>query len=222
MTWKAPHGLRVLVRGSLAVLTLGLGVVQASGQVLPAGAPAPVASEQEMRQRYVWSTLGVRGALRATAFASYDQWQDHPAAWDRTAGGFAKRVGASYARAAIGDVTKYSVANVLHQDPSFTPCECSGFARRLWHAVEGPLTARGRDGNRMLSPAIGSGILAGHIVAAGLWEPGPFAASDVLRRTGLGLLTKVGMDVFQEFRPRRETRATVSESAPATPLRDRP
>lgn len=194
-----------LTRLAVFVWTLLIGAAPLFAQDLPTAVVVPLASNQEMRQRYIWSTLGVNGALRAAAFGSYDEWRGNPSGWEQTPGGLAKRVSASYAWSAIGDATNYAVARALHQDPSFTTCDCAGLPRRVWHAIAGPFTARNRDGARVASPTTIGGIVAGHVVAASTWYPAPFAARDVLGRSAVSLALTMGMNVVREFRPRPRT-----------------
>ena len=211
-----PSGPRIATRTMLIALSLTASGIPAYGQTASPTAPVHVANAQEMRQRYVWSTLGAKGALTAVAFGAYDQWRQHPDGWEQDTDGFAKRVTASYARSAISDFTNYTVARTLHQDPSFTRCECSGVARRLWHGLKGPFVARNRDGKTLASPATITGIAVGHIVAATAWTPAPNSAAIVAGRAVASVALEMGMDVFREFRPIRAARADSSPgSGPA-------
>jgi hypothetical protein len=88
-------------------------------------------------------------------------------------------------------------------EASFYRCTCSGFGRRLHHAVDSPFMARRRDGARVLSAASLAGFLAGHVVSASTWYPAPLGTRDGLRHAGMSLISKIGVDVFKEFRPRR-------------------
>ena len=38
--------------------------------------PKPVATDHQMLHKYVWSTLGVEGALSATVGSAIDQWRN--------------------------------------------------------------------------------------------------------------------------------------------------
>src|SRR5207248_681447 len=123
--------------------------------------------------RYVWSTLGLDGLLSATMGSALDQWHESPPEWDRTKDGYVRRFASEYAESAIGDIAKYSVARIFHQDPSFTRCECTGFGKRLHHAVDSPFMARTRTGRRVLSAASLTGFLAGHVASSATWYPAP-------------------------------------------------
>ena len=194
----------LLIRAAWLALILSVGASPCFAQDQPDNSPKPVASDHELLRKYVWSTLGLEGAIRATLASGLDQWQEAPPEWNSDATGYAKRWASEYAESAIGDTTKYAVARLFHHDPSFTRCECSGFARRLRHAVDSPFMARKRDGTRVLSAASLAGFLTGHVVSASTWYPAPLGARDGLKHAATSLVSKIGVDVFKEFRPRRK------------------
>jgi hypothetical protein len=180
-------------------------LVMLSGAALGAAdtEPKPVATDDQMLHKYVWSTIGLDGVVAATLSSALNQWQDAPPEWGEEASGYGKRWVSNYAEAAIGDGAKYAVAHFFHQDPSFYRCECTGFRRRLHHAVDSPFMGRKRDGTRVLSAASLAGILTGRVVATSTWYPAPLGARDGLTQAGVSLLTKIGLDVIKEFWPRR-------------------
>lgn len=167
------------------------------------GDPKPVASDQALLHKYVWSTLGPEGVFRAALKSGLDQWRESPPEWGTGGTGYAKRWASNYAESAIGNTAKYTVARIFHHDPSFTVCECSGFARRLRHAVTSPFMARKQDGKRVLSAASLAGFLTGRVVSSSTWYPAPHGTLDGLKDGGVSLLSTIGMDVVKEFRPRR-------------------
>ena len=152
-----PTKRRLSVRAASAVLALLAGAVtcsaQQDGPLAPppptidsggllqgllkpeGGDPKPVATDHEMLHKYVWSTLGLDGAISATLGSGLDQWKESPPEWSMDANGYARRWVSDYAETAIGDGAKYAVARIFHQDPSFYRCTCTSFGRRLHHAV---------------------------------------------------------------------------------------
>ncbi len=191
-------------RASLAALVFLAGALPAIAQEPPV--PKPVATDDQMLHKYVWSTLGFDGALSATMSAAFDQARASPTEWGPrgSVSGYGRRWVSDYAESAIGDGAKYAVAHFFHQDPSFYRCECTGFGRRLHHAIDSPFMGRKRDGTRVLSAASLAGILTSHVVADATWYPAPLGTRDGLKHAGTGLLTKIAIDVFREFRPRRK------------------
>ena len=220
-----PTKRRLSVRAASAVLALLAGAVtcsaQQDGPLAPppptidsggllqgllkpeGGDPKPVATDHEMLHKYVWSTLGLDGAISATLGSGLHQWKESPPEWSMDANGYARRWVSDYAESAIGDGAKYAVARIFHQDPSFYRCTCTSFGRRLHHAVDSPFMARKRDGTRVVSGASLAGFLTGHVVSASTWYPAPLGTLDGLKHAGMSLVSKIGVDVFKEFRPRR-------------------
>ena len=198
-------GIWSLIRTGV-LLTLVAGAAPCFAQdspVVPPDAPKPVLTDHELLHKYVWSTLGLEGGLYATLASGLDQWHDSPPQWDQDATGFAQRWVSEYAESAIGDSAKYVVARLFHHDPSFTRCGCSGFAKRLGHAVDSPFMARRRDGTRVLSASSLAGFVTGHVVSASTWYPAELGSRDGLKHAGMSLISKIGMDVVKEFWPRR-------------------
>ena len=165
--------------------------------------PKPVATDNQMLHKYVWSTIGFDGAISATLASSLDQWQNSPPEWEQHGTGYARRWVSNYAESAIGDGAKYAVAHFFHQDPSYYRCQCTGVGQRLHHAVDSPFMGRKRDGTRVLSAASLAGILTSSVVPDASWYPAPLGTRDGLKHAGTSLLTKIGMDVIKEFWPRR-------------------
>jgi hypothetical protein len=161
----------------------------------------PVLSDGELREKYVWATLGVSGAIGATAQASLAQWYHYPKEWTG-ASGFGQRWASAYGETAIAETTKYAVAHAFHHDPSFTPCRCTEFGARLRYALRAPFTSRTRDGRRVWSPAIFAGLVAGQMVSRNVWYPPGYGLADGFKTTGTGLVSRVATSIWKEFRPR--------------------
>jgi hypothetical protein len=197
---------RLPARAAGLVLALLAGAVSCAAQDAPLSGPTPkpVATDHQMLHKYVWSTLGTDGAISATMGAGLDQWKASPPEWSLDSNGFMRRWVSNYAESAIGDGAKYAVAHFFNHDPSFYPCECTSFGRRLHHAVDSPFMARKPDGTRVPSAASVAGFLAGHVVSAATWYPAPLGTRDGLRHAGMSLITKIAVDVFKEFRPRKK------------------
>lgn len=150
-------------------------------------------------RKYVVSTLGPTGALHATLESAFDQWRHSPDDWAQTKSAYAQRWASEFASSAIGNTTKYAVARLAHQDPSFVRCQCVGFGPRLRHAMTSPFAARTRDGRREFSMATVAGLAAENIVPAATWYPAPRGTRDGVAHAGTGILSKLAVDVLKEF-----------------------
>jgi hypothetical protein len=161
--------------------------------------PKPVADKHELFHKYIASSLGPEGVLTAALSAAFDQVRNSPENWGGGSVGYSKRWVSDYAESAIGDTTKYGVARLLHQDPSFQRCQCTGFGPRLGHAVSSVFKARNRDGEWVLSPAVAAGIVTSNVIPAATWYPYENGVSDGLKHAGTSLASKIGVRVFREF-----------------------
>jgi hypothetical protein len=190
--------LRSAVVGVLAVL-VSAGTCAAQGAPATRTDSGPVATKHELLHKYVWATLGGPGALHATLAASFEQWRGAPPEWGTGREGYAKRWASEFAEAAVADTTKYAVARLLHHDPSFTRCDCTGFGPRLGHALSSPFMARTRHGRRVLSPATAAGLVAGHVIPAATWYPTVGGTRDGFEHAASSLVAKMAVDVVREF-----------------------
>jgi hypothetical protein len=163
--------------------------------------PSPVLNDQALFHKYVASTLGASGMLHASLAAAFDQVRHSPDDWDLDGTGYGKRWVSEFAESVIGSTTKYGVAKLFHQDPSFTRCACRGVRRRIRHALVSPFVARTMDGRQVFSPATIAGLAAEHIVPASSWYPAPHGTRDGVLDTVSGVVVKATVDVIREFVP---------------------
>lgn len=192
------------MRCTVGVL-VGVFVVGYATSVLAqaSGSPPPPLDDVGLLQKYVWHTVGPTGMLNATLTAALEEWRGSPAAWERDEHGYAERWASEYAASAIGSTTKYAVARMFHQDPSFVRCTCTATAERLRHALAGPFMARTQSGEWVFSAATVLGIAAQNIVPAATWYPAPRGVRDGAAHALTGVLSKMAVDTAKEFVPRR-------------------
>lgn len=183
--------------GALLLMLAGASIAAAQDPAPPA--PKPVLDDEGLLRKYVLSTLGATGALHATLESAFDQWRNSPEDWGQTRSAYAERWASEFASSAIGSTTKYAVARLAHQDPSFVRCRCTGFRPRLRHALTSPFAARTRDGRRVFSMATVAGLAAENVVPAATWYPAPRGTRDGLAHAGTGVLSKLGVDLLKEF-----------------------
>jgi hypothetical protein len=188
------------VIAGVAVAGLAAGNV-AFAQDTPAASQAPVLNNHELLHKYVWTTLGPSGVLHAGLVSALDQWRDSPRKWTTDTEGYARRWASDYAASAIGSTTKYGVARLFHQDPSFTRCDCVGVGSRLRYVLASPFTARGRDGQRTFSAATVAGLAAENVIPASTWYPAPRGTRDGALHAAAGIVAKMAVNGLREFGP---------------------
>lgn len=194
--------MRCAARLAVTVLLL-MAALPARAQDGDGEANPPPLTKHELLHKYVWSTLGPTGALQATLISAFDQWRGSPKAWPQESRFYAERWASEYGASAIGSTTKYAVARLAHQDPSFVRCDCEGFVPRLRHAVAAPFMARTHEGDWVFSPATVAGITAENVVPAATWYPAPRGVHDGAAHAATGVLSKVAVDIVREFLPKR-------------------
>lgn len=191
--------MRLAVIAPVLLLTVALAAPSAAQGSPTTTDSGPVATRHQLFHKYILSTFWGPGELNATLAAGFDQWRGKPPEWGHSGEGYAKRWVSEFAETAVADTTKYAIARMLHHDPSFTRCDCTGFGPRLGHALSSPFMARTRTGRRVPSPATAAAIVAGNVIPAATWYPAPRGTRDGLAHAGTGILSKMAVDVFREF-----------------------
>jgi hypothetical protein len=154
---------------------------------------------REQRDKYLWGTFGPPGLMDAALSAAIDQWMDKPELWDQTKSGYLQRFSTEYAEASISASTKYALARLRDEDPSFRRCECSGFRRRALHAIISPFIAYRFDDDRpQFSVAKMAGTATSSAISANTWKP-PQSGGQQLVHFGTDMLSAMGVDLLREF-----------------------
>jgi hypothetical protein len=123
-------------------------------------------------------------------------WQK-PAVGNGGADALAGRIGSKAMQAAVEVSVRHGLAAVMDRSTEYQPCECSGFGRRVEHALLETFTDRRADGSRALSvPRIAGAYAAGFAPLA--WEreltPGD-AALDATLSLGFSALFNIGREL---------------------------
>jgi hypothetical protein len=108
-----------------------------------------------------------------TAF--YNQTFDVPAAWTRSGGGLARRLGSAYGDNLIQNTMHESFASVGGTDPRYFPCACKGLFRRGGHVFKMSFFTYNRGGHLTLDlPQITS--IYGSSMIQATWYPSHYTA----------------------------------------------
>lgn len=197
---------RVVVVGCLGVTAVPAFAQEANEQVLslfPELAPPHqvlIHPHRGQRDKYLWGTFGPPGILDAALGAGLGQWMNTPVEWGQTERGYAKRFATEYTEAALNASTKYALARLRDEDPSFHPCGCSGFRRRALHALASPFMAYSfKDGRAQFSLARTAGTATSSFVSANTWKPSPPTAGAQVAHLGTDLLSAMAVDFLREF-----------------------
>jgi hypothetical protein len=151
-------------------------------------------------RNYMFDAFGPYPLVGAALTAGINQANNTPPEWRQGAEGYGRRIGSNFGIAAITTTTRYTLAEVFHEDTLYYRCACKGVFPRLGHAVVSTLIARrGEDGHRVFSfPALVAPY-AGTMIAVYAWYPDRYNAKDAFRMGNYNMLAYVGGNVALEF-----------------------
>ena len=153
-------------------------------------------------QRWV-NEDGASAAIHIQSFstAAYLQAIADPSAWNRSTGGFVRRLGRSYGSNLIQNSVHESMAAVARTDPRYFACACTGFFHRTGHALEMTFLTYKHDGHKILDIPQLSGVYGSSMIES-MWWPHHYTALAQGVQTGhieVGLTGAVHL--AQEFSP---------------------
>ena len=117
--------------------------------------------------------------------------------------GYGKRVGMVTANYGVNTVMEAGLGSIWGEDPRYERMQGESIRKRLGNVVRMTFLARNREGN--LKPAYARFIaIPASSFLENTWMPDSEATvGDAGIRAGLGFLSRMGENVWKEFRPRR-------------------
>jgi hypothetical protein len=151
-------------------------------------------------QAYSLEILGPRTFIAAFFRAGIEQARLIPAGWGRDVPGYLQRYGSSYSESAIDSTTRFSLAQIFHEDVRYFPC----YGCKVWDKYENAVlaevsTRRGEDGHRAFSATPILAGFSGPLIAYAAWYPAGYSTADALHHAGLGFITRIGFHLLREF-----------------------
>jgi hypothetical protein len=108
--------------------------------------------------------------VQSLGTAAYLQVFAAPSEWNRSWGGFARRIGSSYGGNLIQNSVHESLADMERTDPRYFACGCKGLFHRSWHVVEMSVLTYNHNGHLTLDIPQIAGIY-GSTMTQELWMP---------------------------------------------------
>jgi Carboxypeptidase regulatory-like domain len=147
--------------------------------------------------------------------AGFEQATNAFSVYGQGAAGYGKRWGAQFANETSSQLlSRYVFASILHQDPCYFYQGTGTKKSRLWHALSNAFVARSDSGKEMPNYS----YLLGNIVSGALsnayYPPANRGAHLVFTNAAIGLASRAGEAVIQEFIGKRLTK-NVPNSAPS-------
>lgn len=101
--------------------------------------------------------------------------------WSEGFDGYTKRYASRFGMGLIGTATRYGIGELLRQDVTYHPCQCTGILPRSFHAITQAFIAHTSSGRSVPSIAALISPFVGAEVATVAWYPARYNASDALR-----------------------------------------
>jgi len=157
-------------------------------------------TEKDKLHGYIFDAVGPYAFLSAVTVAGVQQARNRPPDWGQGWGPYGQRVASDFGINLVTQTARYGLAEIFREDTLYYRCECTGFGRRLEHALISTVTARrGADGHRTFSFSALAAPYAGTEAAALLWYPSRFDASDGFRMGNVNLAVQASFNVAFEF-----------------------
>ena len=178
-----------------------LGPVKQNLAVIAAQAPyAPISGKERVKWAAV-ETFGPESLMVGTLAPAIDTARNSPEEYGPHWDGFAKRYGIRFSGLATSHVMEAGFGAIWGEDPRYVRVQNLPFRRRLGNVFLLSITARNRDGNLM--PAYSRFIaIPGNNFLSNTWRVSSDATNGAaLSRTGLGFLSTIASNAWNEFWP---------------------
>jgi hypothetical protein len=150
-------------------------------------------------KRYVNSMFGPVALGKTVASAGWGTWRNSPEEWGDQWEGFGRRVASGLGKSVIKNTTIYGLGEALKYDSRFYRSQKKDFGSRLGNALISPVTARDKNGKRVIGIPRIVGTYTSSIVAAETWYPDRYSYKNGLRSGTISLGFTAAFNVFKEF-----------------------
>lgn len=151
------------------------------------------------RKRFISSTVGPFALGRMVASAGYSTWRNSPEEWGPTWEGFGRRVASGFGKNVIKQTTKYGLDEALKYDSHYYRSKDKSVGGRIKNALISPVTARDKNGKRVVGVPNLVGTYTSSIIAYETWYPARYDWKDGVRSGTISLGFAAGFNLFKEF-----------------------
>jgi hypothetical protein len=200
-----------MTRAILSGLLLFVAVVGVSaqnktaqdGKTTPAATPTPsfyTRPDAATRQkRFVNATVGPFALGRMVATAGISTWRNSPEEWGTKWEGFGRRVASNFAKNGIKQTTKFGLDEALKFDSHFYRSKNKSVGERVKNALISPVTARDKNGKRVIGVPNLVGTYTSNIIANEVWYPDRYDWKDGVRSGTISLGFNAAFNLVKEF-----------------------
>jgi hypothetical protein len=171
--------------------------------------PTPAPSAQDPRyvrptgsQRSKWyfdSLFGPVSLGKTIGLAGIDTARNSPREWGPHWEGFGKRVASGFGKSVIKSSVQFGLDEALTVDSHYYLSKDRSVGSRVANALLSPVTARDRNGHRVIGAPNIVGTYASSIIAVEAWYPSRYTWQDGLKSGTYSLGFSAAYNLFKEF-----------------------
>jgi hypothetical protein len=151
------------------------------------------------RKRFINSMVGPWALGRTVATAGISTWRNSPEEWGDKWEGFGRRVASNFGRNVIKQTTKFGIDEALKTDSHFYRSKNKSVSARIGNALISPVTARDRNGNRVIGVANLAGTYGASIISREVWYPDRYDWKDGVKSGTISLGFNAAFNLVKEF-----------------------
>jgi hypothetical protein len=150
-------------------------------------------------KRYINSVIGPFALARQVAGAGISTWRNSPEEWGDHWEGFGRRVASNFGKNVIKQTTTYGLDEAFKIDSHFYRSKDKSVGARVRNALISPVTARDREGKRVIGVPHLVGTYTANIVAREVWYPARYDWKDGVKSGTVSLGFNAAFNLFKEF-----------------------
>ena len=174
---------------------------QTSPKPLTADAYVPITTAERVHW-IVDGTVGPQSLFIVGPLSA--AWQtawNTPEEWGRGWSGFGKRYAQREADVAISNTIEGGLGALWGEDPRYIPSARKGIWPRARYALKTSVLAQGRDGRLRPAWARYAGNTLNNVIENAWLPPSQTTAAQTALRSGMGIVTRMGGNLWDEFWP---------------------
>lgn len=165
----------------------------------PMGTPYVRPSGKQRFKWYIDSMFGPVTLGKTVALAGIETWRDSPEEWGPHWDGFGKRVASGLGKGVIKNSIQFGLDEALTLDSHYYRSSDKSVSARVKNALISPVTARDRNGHRVIGVPRLVGTYASSIIAAETWYPSRYTWKDGLKNGTYSIGFSAAFNLFKEF-----------------------
>ena len=154
------------------------------------------------KQRFKWyvdSMFGPVSLGKTVALAGIETWRNSPQEWGPHWDGFGKRVASGLGKGIVKNSVQFGLDEALTLDSHYYVSKKKSVGARVTNALISPVTARDKNGNRVIGVPRIAGTYASSIIAAETWYPSRYTWKDGLKNGTYSIGFTAAFNLFKEF-----------------------